>query len=243
MRFDVLTVLPEAFASPLSVGLLGKAISSGLVEVRVHDLRTWTHDPHRTVDDAPFGGGPGMVMKAEPIVAAVEEIGPRAAPVLTLAAAGRPFTHARAASLAEAAHVVLICGRYEGIDDRVRAVVGAEDVSVGDFVLIGGEIAALAVIEATARFVPGVLGNAASLVEESFSSGLLEYPQYTRPAEFRGLAVPEVLLSGDHARIARWRREQALRRTFELRPALLAVADLSAEERALVEQWRREAGG
>lgn len=240
MRVDVLTIFPEAFSSPLEAGLLGRAIRSRLVEVAVHDLRTWAPGPHRKVDDEPFGGGAGMVMAPGPIVAAVEEVIRPGGQTVILSAAGRPLTHALAVSLAQAPQIVVVCGRYEGVDERVRLVLRADEISIGEFVLTGGELAAMLLIEVVARQVPGVLGNPASLAEESFATGLLEYPQYTRPATFRHLAVPEVLLSGDHGRIAAWRREQALRRTFEVRPEMLEGAVLSAEERRLVEAWRRE---
>jgi len=238
VRFDVVTIFPAIYASPLRVSLLGKAIAGGLVEVATHDLRAWGQGPHRKVDDAPFGGGAGMVMTPGPLVAAVEAVRRPAGRVVLLSAAGRRFDQRLAAELAAESQVVLICGRYEGMDDRVASLVAAEAVSIGDFVLAGGDMAALVVIEAVARLVPGVLGNLDSLAEESFTGGLLEYPQYTRPAEIGGLKVPEVLLSGDHGRIARWRREQSLRRTFEQRPDLIDAADLSDEERDLVAAWR-----
>ena len=238
MRFDVVTIFPEIYESPLRVSLLGKAIAGGLLEVDTHDLRAWGQGPHRKVDDTPFGGGAGMVMTPGPLVAAVEAVRRPAGRVVLLTAAGRRFDQRLAAELAAESQVVLICGRYEGMDDRVASLVGAEAVSIGDFVLAGGDMAALVVIEAVARLVPGVLGNLDSLAEESFTGGLLEYPQYTRPAEIGGLKVPEVLLSGDHGRIARWRREQSLRRTFEQRPDLIDAADLSDEERDLVAAWR-----
>jgi tRNA (guanine37-N1)-methyltransferase len=245
VRFDVVTIFPELFGSPLRVSLLGKAIESGTVAVGLHDLRAWGAGPHRKVDDQPFGGGAGMVMSPGPLIAATESVRTEGSRVLLLSAAGRRFDQALAAELAGEDHVVLICGRYEGVDDRVRHVVGAELVSVGDFVLAGGEVAALVVIEAVARLVPGVIGNLESLTEESFAAGahggLLEYPQYTRPADLDGRPVPEVLLSGDHGRVARWRREQSLRRTFELRPELLASVDLTDEERALVASWEQAA--
>lgn len=237
MRFDVVTIFPEAMRSPLEVGLLGKAVESGLVDVAVHDLRDWAPGPHRKVDDEPFGGGAGMVMAPGPIVDAVEAVRGPGALVVLLTAAGRPLDDPLVRRLASAPQVVLVCGRYEGIDDRVREVLGAEEVSIGDFVLLGGEVAAMAVIEAVARHVPGVLGNASSLDEESFASGLLEYPHFTRPTEFRGLGVPPVLVSGDHGRVARWRREQALRRTAERRPDLVEKAELTPEERRLVDEW------
>ena len=238
MRFDVVTIFPESMRSPLEVGLLGKALASGLVEVTVHDLRDWAPGPHRKVDDEPFGGGAGMVMTPGPIVDAVEAVRGPGAEVVLLTAGGRRLDDPLVRRLAEAAQVVLVCGRYEGVDDRVRTVLGAEEVSIGDFVLLGGEVAAMAVIEAVARHVPGVLGNASSLDEESFASGLLEYPQFTRPAAFRGLEVPPVLVSGDHGRVARWRREQALRRTLDRRPDLVEKAQLTPQERRLVDEWR-----
>jgi tRNA (guanine37-N1)-methyltransferase len=241
MRFDVVTIFPELFESPLRVSLLGRAIEAGVVEVGIHDLRDWGVGPHRKVDDQPFGGGAGMVMAPGPLVAAVASVRIPEARVILLSAAGRRFDQSLAAELAATGQVVLVCGRYEGIDDRVPGLVGGELVSLGDFVLAGGEAAALVVIEAVARLVPGVLGNAGSLAEESFAEGgLLEYPQYTRPAEVAGHAVPEVLLSGDHGRVARWRREQSLRRTFDLRPELLAGADLTETERGLVAAWEWE---
>ncbi len=238
MRFDVVTIFPEIYESPLRVSLLGKAIAGGLVEVATYDLRAWGQGPHRKVDDTPFGGGAGMVMTPGPLVAAVDAVRRPGGRVVLLSAAGRRFDQRLAAELAAESQVVLICGRYEGMDDRVAGLVGAEAVSIGDFVLAGGDMAALVVIETVARLVPGVLGNLDSLAEESFTGGLLEYPQYTRPAEIGGLKVPEVLLSGDHGRIARWRREQSLRRTFEQRPDLIDAAELSDEERDLVAAWR-----
>ena len=241
MRFDVVTIFPEAFESPLKVSLIGKAVEAGVLEIGLHDLRQWGQGVHRKVDDMPFGGGAGMVMAPGPLVQAVEAVRRPGGRVVLLEAAGRPFTQALAMELAGADQVVLVCGRYEGMDARVGEAVGGEAVSVGDFVLAGGEAAALLVIEAVGRLLPGVLGNAESLVEESFSRGLLEYPHYTRPADFLGRSVPEVLLSGDHARVARWRREQSLRRTFDLRPDLLEAAELTEQERALVAAWRSDA--
>lgn len=241
MRFDVVTIFPEAFASPLSVSLLGKAIAGGVLEIGVHDLRRWAEGPHRKVDDAPFGGGAGMVMTPQPLIAAVETLRRPGGRVVLLSAAGRRFDQPYAAELAAEDQVVLLCGRYEGVDDRVAAIVGAEALSIGDFVLAGGEAAALVVVEAVARLVPGVLGNEESLAQESFAGGLLEYPHYTRPAEVRGFRVPDVLLSGDHGRIAAWRRAESLRRTFEQRPELLETAELTDEERRTVAAWRRDA--
>ncbi|HZD00397.1 MAG TPA: tRNA (guanosine(37)-N1)-methyltransferase TrmD [Actinomycetes bacterium] len=235
MRFDIVTIFPEFFASPLAVGLLGKAGERGLVQVRCHDLRRWTHDRHRTVDDAPFGGGVGMVMRPEPWFEALDELlaeGP--AHVVLLAPDGRRLDQAGAVRLAGEQRVILCCGRYEGVDERVRTRVD-EVLSVGDFVLAGGETAALVVLDAVARLLPGVMGNACSSADESFAHGLLEYPQYTRPASYRGLEVPQVLRSGNHGAVARWRRERAIERTRRLRPELLESADLSQEERRQLE--------
>ncbi len=240
MRFDVLTIFPEAFESPLKVSLLGKAIQAGILEVGVHDLRNWAPLPHRKVDDTPFGGGAGMVMAPGPVVDAVEAVRKPAGRVLLMAAAGRPLTQALAAELASEEQVVMVCGRYEGMDDRIRQVLGAEEISIGEYVLAGGEMPALVLIEAVSRLIPGVMGNAGSLGEESFADGLLEYPQYTRPSEYRGLAVPEILLSGHHAKVVAWRREQALRRTFDRRPELLKTASLTDDERRTVEGWSEE---
>ena len=227
---DIVTIFPGYFASPLAAGLLGKAGERGLVQVRLHDLRTWAADRHRSVDDAPFGGGAGMVMVPGPWFEALDALqadGP--AHVVLLAPDGRRFDQATAARLAGEPRLVLCCGRYEGIDERVRTRVD-DVVSVGDFVLAGGEAAALVVLDAVARLVPGVMGNAASAADESFAAGLLEYPQYTRPAVYRGLEVPAVLRSGDHGAIARWRHDQAVERTRRLRPDLLDRAGPSDEE-------------
>jgi tRNA (guanine37-N1)-methyltransferase len=228
MRLDVITIFPEFFDSPLRVGLLGKAIEGGTVSVAVHDLRAHATDRHRTVDDEPFGGGPGMVMKPEPWFAAVEAIpGWEAARRMLLTPAGRPLDQRLVETLAGGGHLFLMCGRYEGVDERVADALATDEVSIGDYVLGGGEAAALVVIEAVARLVPGVVGEPASLERESFTTGLLDHPHYTRPAEFRGLRVPDVLLSGNHAEIDRWRREEALRRTRERRPELLEGGEIS----------------
>jgi tRNA (guanine37-N1)-methyltransferase len=208
MRIDLFTIFPEYLEGPLTASLLGKARARDLVDVRSHDLRNWTDDRHRTTDDTPFGGGAGMVMTPEPIFAAVEAVEPPR-PLYLLSAAGRRFDQRVAEELAGGAGFSLICGRYEGVDQRVADHLCDGELSVGEYVLAGGEAAALVVVEAVARLVPGVMGNAASGEQESFADGLLEYPQYTRPAEFRGWAVPEVLLSGDHGRVDAWRREQS----------------------------------
>ncbi|MBW8751644.1 MAG: tRNA (guanosine(37)-N1)-methyltransferase TrmD [Propionibacteriales bacterium] len=229
MRIDVVTIFPE-YLAPLELSLAGKARERGLLDVHVHDLRDWTHDRHRTVDDTPYGGGPGMVMKPEPWGEAIDQLAPDAATLVVPTPSGRPFRQADAEELATREHLVFACGRYEGIDQRVldHAATRLEvrEVSLGDYVLNGGEVAALVMIEAIARLLPGFMGNAESLVEESHQDGLLEYPVYTKPSEWRGLEVPPVLLSGDHGQIAAWRREQALRRTAERRPDLLHASQL-----------------
>jgi tRNA (guanine37-N1)-methyltransferase len=260
LRFDVVTIFPNFFAGIFEHGVVKRALDAGLLQVNVHDLRQFAHDRHRTVDDRPFGGGEGMVLKPEPLTAAVEHLGilPKAErstdaeTVILLSAQGRPFTQPTARALAQTGRVVLLCGRYEGVDERVVDLVVDQELSIGDYVLSGGELAAAVVLDATMRLVPGVLGNDASSANESFgvadsqlqnttalrsthgAGGLLDYPHYTRPAEFRGFAVPEVLSSGNHEQIRRWRREQALRKTLRNRPDLLAGADLDADDRAFL---------
>ena len=227
-RYDVLTIFPGLFRGPLDEATLRRAREAGLAEIVLHDLRGWATDRHRSVDDYPFGGGPGMVLKPEPIFAAAEAIQPLAEPpaaVVLLTPQGRRLDWRLADELAALPRLLLVCGRYEGVDERVRAHLADREVSVADVVLSGGELPALLLLDALVRRIPGVLGGEGSLAEESFEGGLLEYPHYTRPAEFRGWRVPEVLLSGHHAEIARWRREQRLRRTRERRPDLLADAD------------------
>jgi tRNA (guanine37-N1)-methyltransferase len=234
VRIDVFSIFPEYLDMPLQVSVLGRARSTGLLDVHLHDPRAFTSDRHRSVDDEPFGGGAGMVMTPEPVFAAVEAVQP-ARPLLLLSAAGTRFDQRLARELAAGDGFSLICGRYEGVDQRVADHLCDGEVSIGDFVLAGGEGAALVVIEAVVRLLPGVLGNEASATEESFTEGRLEYPQYTRPAEFRGWSVPEVLRSGDHARIARWRDAQALRRTLARRPDLVEIPLTGAEEALLAE--------
>lgn len=234
MRIDVLTIFPDMVGDFASRSLLGKARESGVVDVRVHDLRQGADDPHRSVDDSPFGGGAGMVLMPEPIFRVVEAVEPPR-PLYYLSPTGRRFDQAMARELAAGEGFSLLCGRYEGVDERVREHLVDGELSIGDYVLGGGEVAAMVVMEAVARLVPGVMGNQASADDESFSDGLLEYPHYTRPAEFRGWTVPEVLRSGDHGKVARWRRAQALARTLRHRPDLIeARGGLTDEERALL---------
>ncbi|HVL99244.1 MAG TPA: tRNA (guanosine(37)-N1)-methyltransferase TrmD [Egibacteraceae bacterium] len=223
MRIDVLTLFPEYFAGPLDASLLGRARRAGLLDVRVHDLRSWATDRHRTVDDVPYGGGAGMVLKPEPFFAAAEDLygtaedRPR---TVLLTPRGRPLDQPLVRDLAAERALLVLCGRYEGIDERVHDALATDEVSIGDYVLAGGEVAACVLVEAVTRLLPGVMGNESSSTDESFTEGLLEYPQYTRPAVYRGLAVPEILRSGDHGRVAAWRREQARRRTALVRPDL-----------------------
>jgi tRNA (guanine37-N1)-methyltransferase len=221
VRIDILTIFPGMFESPLRESLLGRAIERGIVDIRVHDIRDATTDKHRQVDDESYGGGPGMVMKPEPIFSAVESLGEGAKRVLLLSPAGRRLDQAWVRELAAEPWLVLVCGRYEGVDERVALGLPAEEVSVGDYVLSGGEVPALVIVEAVTRLVPGVIGKEESHEQDSFQDGLLDHPHYTRPAEFRGLTVPEVLLSGNHAEIKRWRRKAALEKTRRMRPDLL----------------------
>jgi tRNA (guanine37-N1)-methyltransferase len=221
VRIDVLTIFPGVFESPLRESLLGRAIERGLVDIRLHDIRDATTDKHRQVDDESYGGGPGMVMKPEPIFAAVESLEEGPKRVLLLSPAGRRLDQAFVRELADEPWLVLVCGRYEGVDERVAQGLPAEEVSIGDYVLAGGEVPALVLIEAVTRLVPGVIGKEESHERDSFEDGILDHPHYTRPPEFRGLAVPEVLLSGNHAEIERWRREAALEKTRRVRPDLL----------------------
>ena len=241
LRVDIFTIFPEPVEALAAMSVIGRARRAGVLDVRVRDLRAAAAEPHRQVDDSPFGGGAGMVMMPEPLFAAVEAADPPR-PLLYLSPEGRRFDQAMAAELARGGGFSLLCGRYEGVDQRVRDHLVDGEVSVGDFVLSGGEVGALAVLEAAARLVPGVLGNRDSALEESFADGLLEYPHYTRPADFRGWAVPEVLRSGDHARIERWRRAQALARTLARRPDLIAArGGLDAADRALLAEFALDA--
>jgi tRNA (guanine37-N1)-methyltransferase len=243
MKFDIVTIFPRMVEAGLSEGVVARARDGGLLDIVVHDLRNFTTDRHRTVDDVSYGGGPGMVMKPEPLLRAVERIretrGTPGAIVIT-SPQGRRFTQAEAERLSRLDHVALLCGRYEGMDERVSALVGAEELSIGDYVLSGGEIPALAVVDAVSRLVPGVVGDEQSVEEDSFRRGLLDYPHYTRPAEFAGEKVPDVLLSGHHAEVRRWRKKAALARTLARRPELLDDAALDEEERALLGEIREE---
>lgn len=241
MKFDILTLFPAMFEGPLTESILRRAIEKGLLEIRLHQIRDFATDRHKVVDDAPYGGGDGMVMKVEPIAACLEAVKaerPKARVLLT-SPRGRLFNHAAARELSREEEVIIICGRYEGVDERVRELFVDDEFSIGDFVLTGGELAAMVMVDATARFVPGVLGSPGSAETDTFSDGLLEYPQYTRPADFRGHPVPPVLLSGNHAEVARWRRRKALEKTFHARPELLEGAVLSSDDR----RWLKELEG
>ncbi len=244
MKFDVLTLFPAMFESPLQESILGRAIKHGRLQVQAHNLRDWASDKHQTTDDAPYGGGDGMVMKPEPVASALSQLRAEnpAAKVLLMTPQGVPFTQERGKQLAAESGLIFVCGRYEGFDERIRQSQIDEEYSIGDFVLTGGELPALVMIDAIARHVPGVLGTGACAETDSFSDGLLEYPQYTRPVEFDGMRVPDVLLSGDHARIAAWRREQQLLRTLLRRPELLESAELSDGDKAVIEKLRQETG-
>ncbi len=241
MRIDILTLFPQIFEAPFDFGIFKRAIDNGLVSLHLHNIRDYAHDKHHTADDYPYGGGAGMVMKPEPIFEAVEAVKADVKdepepPVILLTPQGRLFSQEVARELSQERRLVFICGHYEGIDERVREHLVTDEISIGDYVLTGGEVPALVVIDAVLRLVPGVLGSEDSLLEESHASGLLEYPQYTRPEEYRGWKVPEVLLSGNHGMIAKWRREQIIRRTQERRPELLDKANLGSEDKQTVER-------
>ncbi len=241
MRFDVLTLFPSMFSSPLRESILGKAIEKGLIQIHTINIRDFALDKHHVVDDAPYGGGQGMVMKVDPIARAIESVKSqnRSAWAIYLTPQGKPFHQDMARRLSAQSHLILLCGRYEGVDERVRELLIDEEISIGDYVLTGGELAAMVLIDAVSRFVPGVLGSDRSAEEDSFFNSLLEYPQYTRPFDFRGRSVPEVLLSGNHSAIFLWRRKEALRRTSLRRPDLLAKANLKEEDRKLLEEIRK----
>lgn len=239
MQIDILTLFPEMFRGVFDSGVIGRAVEQGLVGISLHNFRDQAHDRHHTVDDYPYGGGAGMVLKPEPIFEAVEAIkGESDIPVILLNPAGRLFNQKTAEEFARYSRMIVICGRYEGVDERVSQHLATDEISIGDYVLTGGEIAAMVVIDAVVRLLPGVLGSELSPREDSHVAGLLEYPQYTRPSSYRGWSVPEVLLSGNHAQIAGWRREQSIRRTYQRRPELLDKVELSSEERRLVQKLR-----
>ncbi len=247
MQIDILTLFPQLFQSLISAGIFKRAIEHKLVEINMHNIREYTHDKHRTVDDYPYGGGAGMVLKPEPIFEAVEAIradisskqGVNEVPIILLTPQGRLFSQQVALELSKYSHLILICGHYEGVDERVSEHLVTDEISIGDYVLSGGELPAMVVAEAIIRLVPGVLGSEASPMDDSYATGLLEYPQYTRPPVYQGWAVPEVLLSGNHAQIGKWHREQAIIRTLRRRPELLAEANLTSEEKQLVERWQQ----
>ena len=237
MKVDVFSIFPEMVTGYTNQSILGRSIESGILEVSVHDLRLATSDKHRTIDDPPFGGGAGMVLMPEPVFKAVEEVNPQR-PLILLGPSGRKFDQRLANELSDLEGFSLLCGRYEGVDERIRTDLCDDEISIGDFVLAGGELAALTVIETVARLQPGVLGNESSAKEESFSDGLLEYPQFTRPSSFRELEVPEILLSGDHGKIERWRKAASLAKTLSLRPDLIETrGGLSEEDKKLLEEY------
>lgn len=242
MRFDILTLFPAMFSSPFQQSILAKAIEKGLIEVRTVNIRDFAMDKHQVVDDAPYGGGQGMVMKVEPIARAIEQVklGNPSVRTVYLTPEGKRFNQETARELSSRSHLILLCGRYEGVDERVRELLVDEEISIGDYVLTGGELAAMVLIDAVSRFLPGVLGSDRSAEEDSFIGSLLEYPQYTRPPSFRGYEVPEVLLSGNHQAISWWRRKEALRRTLMRRPDLLNGASLSEEDKKILEEISRE---
>jgi tRNA (guanine37-N1)-methyltransferase len=244
VRIDLVTIFPRLCDGPLGEGIVRRAIDGGLVDVRVHDLRDYTSDRHRSVDDVSYGGGPGMVFKPEPLFRAVDAIRGEAAidTVILTSPQGRRFTQREAERLAALDHIVLLCGRYEGVDDRVREGLATEELSIGDYVLSGGELPALVIVDAVVRLLPGAVGDGESVAADSFSRGMLDYPHFTRPAEFRGWRVPEVLLSGNHAEIRRWRTREALARTLALRPDLLPDAELDTEEREILRALLEERG-
>jgi tRNA (guanine37-N1)-methyltransferase len=244
MRFDIFTLFPEMFAGPFSASIIKRAQEMGRVEIVLHNIRDYATDKHHMTDDTPYGGGGGMVMKPEPVFSAVESVlgGEAGVPVILLTPQGRLFSQTVAQELTVHRRLMLICGRYEGVDERVREHLVTDEISVGDYVLSGGEIAAMVVVDAVTRLLPGVLGDPGATQHDSHATGLLEHPHYTRPPEFRGWKVPDVLLSGNHAEIARWRREQALRRTWERRPDLLASAKLTPSDRAYLEEIGQRRG-
>lgn len=245
MQIEILTLFPEMFAGPLGSSVIKRAAEKGLIKIGIHNIRDWTHDKHHTVDDYPYGGGAGMVMKPGPIYEAVEAVAGdeeyrkhNAVPIILLSPQGRLFSHSIAAELSAYSKMVLICGHYEGVDERVIGNLITDEISIGDYVLTGGELPAMVLTDAVVRLIPGVLGSDESKLEESHASGLLEYPQYTRPPVFRGNAVPDILLSGDHGAVARWRKEQSIERTLKRRPDLLEKACLNIEEKRIIDRLK-----
>lgn len=244
MRYDVLTIFPDFFESPLNQTILKRAIARGLISVNVHDIRDYTLDKHRNVDDSPYGGGSGMVMTAQPIVAAVEDIKSKigaseSLKIILATPQGRPFEQKIARELAGFKNIVIICGRYEGIDERVIDILNPDEISIGDYVLSGGELPALVIIDAVSRYIPDVLGSETSVEMDTFSHGMLKYPQYTRPEEFMGLKVPSALVSGNHKEIEKWRRRESLKRTLEKRPDLLGKTELSEEDKIIIKELKK----
>ena len=246
MQFEVFTLLPDVFPPYLESSILQRARQRGLIDVRIHNIRDYTHDRHHTTDDTPYGGGGGMVMKPEPVFEAVESVlgfesdqtQPAPVPIILLTPQGRVFTQRVAEELSRQERIVLLCGRYEGVDERIREHLVTDEISIGDYVLTGGELPALMIIDAVSRLLPGVLGDPTGAEDDSHSMGLLEYPHYTRPPEFRGWKVPDILLSGDHAKIDKWRREQALTRTYNKRPDMLEKAELDKKDKKFVESLK-----
>ena len=247
MQIDILTLFPQIFQGPFSEGIFKRATSRKLVQVNIHNIRDYTHDRHHIVDDYAYGGGAGMVLKPEPIFEAVEKVkqnihpreGDKGLPVILLTPQGRLFSQQIAEELSRYSHLILICGRYEGIDERVRQHLATDEISIGDYVLGGGELAAMVLVDTVVRLLPGVLGSEASARDDSHATGLLEYPHYTRPEVYRSWSVPEVLLSGNHSQIAKWRRQQAILRTLKRRPEMLDKANLNSEERQLVDSLKK----
>lgn len=241
MRFDILTIFPEIFRSPFDHSILKRGREAGLIEINLVDIRDFASDRHRTTDDYPYGGGSGMVMKPEPIAAALKDLEEKTGRgnVVLLSPAGKRFDQRIARRLSTERHVVLICGRYEGVDERIRERFVDDEISVGDYILTGGEFAAMIIVDAVSRLIPGVLGCSESAEDESFTADLLEYPQYTRPPEFEGMKVPEVLVSGNHAEIAKWRRREALKKTIKVRPDLLDKAELTEEDKKMIEELNK----
>jgi len=240
MKIDIVTVFPGFFTSPLDTSILARACTKGLVQIELHDLRHYAVDRHKTVDDAPYGGGGGMLIKPEPVLQAWEALQLKRGHCIYLSADGEPLDQPLAMRLSLQDHLVLLCGHYKGIDERIRRHCIDQEISIGDYVLTGGETAALVLVDTVVRLIPGVLGNFSSALEDSFHEGLLDCPWYTRPTEFKDEQVPPVLLSGDHEEVQQWRRHQALRRTFERRPELLDKAELDEEERRLIDKWTKE---